>query len=255
MSICIKNTVSINSHISRYANSINPLYGKTLLINGDSIAQGVGGKTINGEKWGFIKYITESNSMTLYNYAIGGGCLSMKATEASGRHYICNTIETMQSDADYIIFEGGFNDWWLWHSIGEITNTMSDEIDVYTVYGALESICRQALNKWVGKKIAFIITHKIHAVLSPWGSTHNMSNDKYVTLDDYYQAIRDVCDKYSIPYCDLSKKSCLNTELETYRQYVDYNADDPNHLSGVHPNDNGIRTFYVPIIENFLKQL
>lgn len=106
--------------------------------------------------------------MTLHNYAIGGGCLSMKAPEASGRHYICNTIEIIQSDADYIIFKGEFNNWWLWHNIGEITNTMSDEIDVYTIYGALESICRQALNKWVGKKISFIITHKIYAVLSPW---------------------------------------------------------------------------------------
>lgn len=71
-----------------------------------------------------------------------------------------------------------------------------------------------------------------------------MSSGKY-TLNDYYQAIRDVCDKYSIPYCDLSKKSCLNTELETYRQYIDYNADGSDHLSGVHPNDSGIRTFYV----------
>ena len=33
-----------------------------------------------------------------------------------------------------------------------------------------------------------------------------MSGGKYAILNAYYQAIRDVCDKYSIPYRDLSKK-------------------------------------------------
>lgn len=151
----------------------------------------------------------------------------------------------MSKDADYVIFEGGYNDWHLWTKIGAITDTMSSDLDTTTFYGALESICRQALEKWKSAKIGFVITHKIN---DAW-RTQKQEGAVYLTLEGYYKAIRDVCEKYSIPYLDLSRLSRLNTELEYYKFTYTYNGD------GIHPNQLGYETFYVPLIEKWLMTL
>lgn len=223
-------------------NTLNPLYNKVVTLNGDSIAYGAG-CSVDGVNYGFMNFIADRNSMTLDKQAVSGGCLSVKNSESAGRHYICRTIENMEQNADYVIFEGGYNDYFLWHDVGSITETMTGEIDDTTVYGALESICRQALEKWKTAKIGFIITHKVNAA---WRTVHANSSTERVTLEDYYQAIRDVCEKYSIPYLDLSKVSRLNTELDSYKTFT-YNSD------GIHPTQTGYETFYVPLIENWMK--
>lgn len=225
-------------------NALNPLYNKIVTLNGDSIAYGAG-CTVDGQSWGFMDFIAERNNMALDKQAVNGGCLSVKSTDSAGRHYICRTVENMNENADYVIFEGGYNDWYLWHIVGSITETMSDEVNDNTVYGALESICRQALERWKTAKIGFIITHKTNTA---WRTMHNNSSTEHVTLEDYYQAIRDVCEKYSIPYLDLSKVSRFNTELTSYKTFT-YNSD------GIHPTQTGYETFYVPLIENWMKKM
>ena len=230
--------------IENNQNTLNPLYQKIVTLNGDSIANGAG-CTVDGQPWGFMDFIAERNSMTLDKQAVNGGCLSVKTSEQAGRHYICNTVEDMNVNADYVLFEGGYNDYYLWHILGAITETMTNEVDNTTVYGALESICRQSLERWHTAKIGFIITHKINTA---WRAVHDNSSTEHVTLEDYYQAIRDVCEKYSIPYLDLSKVSRLNTELQSYKTFT-YNSD------GIHPTQQGYETFYVPLIEEWMKKL
>lgn len=215
------------------------LYGKKVTLNGDSIAygQGTGGT-------GFMDYIAEKYSMTLDKKAVGGGTIADLSKRYPDKHCICNTVSDMAKDVDYAIFEGGYNDWYLLTQIGAITDTMSDDLDTSKFYGALESICRQALKIWKGKKIGFVITHKIN---DAW-RTQKQEGNTYPTLEGYYDAIRKVCEKYSIPYLDLSRVSRFNTELADYKLYT-YNSD------GIHPIKEGYENFYVPLIERWMEQL
>ena len=215
------------------------LYRKKVTLNGDSIAFGAGtGGT------GFIDYIASKYNMTLDKKAVSGATIANLSSRYPDKHCICTSIDTMAEDANYIIFEGGYNDWLLWTQIGTLTDTMSGDLDDTKFYGALESICRQALAKWENGKIGFIITHKIN---DAW-RTQKQEGATYPTLDGYYQAIKNVCEKYSIPYLDLSKVSRLNTELQNYKKYT-YNSD------GVHPTKDGYQIFYVDTIARWMENL
>lgn len=214
--------------------SINPLFGKKISGNGDSIMYGL------GYTGGFLKIIADRNNMTLNNIAVSGGTLSNPNNPSV--HYIGGTIENMDSDSDYYIVEGGYNDW-LYNTnlLGEITPTMTSEINDRTVYGGMETICRKLLKNFPGKKIGFVITHKIlQSAFTDKG--------KGFTMTDVHDAIVKVLKKYSIPYCDLFNDSCLNTELEEYLKYT--NAND-----GVHPDELGYILFYVSKVEAWLKTL
>ena len=89
----------------------NPLYGKTILWNGDSICAG---SDLCGS---WATRIARRNAMSGKNYAIGGGTITGNPPpmRKSGkqRHSVCETLDTMYvefPDADYIILEGGTND-------------------------------------------------------------------------------------------------------------------------------------------------
>lgn len=221
----------------------NSLIGRKIALNGDSICAN---NSATSMSYGY--QIANDNYMTIKNVAVGGGTIAYGTTSGgTNRHWICNTISSMPDDADYILFEGGINDYWLNVPLGAITSTMTDTIDNTTFYGALESICRQALNKWTNKKIGFVITHKINAT---WRTNNSNSN----TFADFHQAILDVCKKYSIPVCDLYSTSTFNTELSAY---LPYTTDDDNSGTGdgVHPTTEGYKLFYVDKITSFLKSL
>ena len=89
-----------------------------------------------------------------------------------------------------------------------------------------------------------MITHKIN---DAW-RTQKQEGNTYPTLEGYYDAIRKVCEKYSIPYLDLSRVSRFNTELTDYKPYT-YNSD------GIHSTKEGYENFYVPLIERWMEQL
>lgn len=231
---------SYNRDLNRLETYINnPLYSKKIALNGDSICANNGG---------FGKIIANNNNMTYKNKAVSGGTVAYGTVSgSSNRHWICDTVSKMSDDADYILFEGGINDYWNNVPLGAITDTMSAEIDNTTFYGALESICRQALAKWIGKKIGFVIVHKIN-------NTWRVANANGNTFKDFHNAIVDVCNKYSIPVCDLYNNSTFNTELT---EYLPYTTDDngTGTGAGVHPTTEGYKLFYVDKIANFLKSL
>ena len=127
--------------------------------------------------------------------------------------------------------------------MGSNTENMTDTINSDTFYGGLELLCRNLLEKFTkGQKIGFVINHKIN-------DTFQTKNSIGLTYHDYYKAIKIVLHKYSIPYIDLSKDSCFNTELPIYKQYTKNNYD------GVHPTTIGYELFYVDKITTFLKSL
>lgn len=211
----------------------NPLYGKIITANGDSICYGA------GYKGGFIKIIAERNQMIYDNKAESGATITANTRAAAGydRHWVCRTISTMREDADYCLLEGGVNDASLSDvPFGTITENMNDPLDDTTFCGAFESMLKQAVLRFKGKKIGFILVHRIFTL-----------NHKYQT--QYYPAIIKMCEKWGVPICnlhtDIPSLNLIN-ELKTL-----YTKDG----DGWHPNEAGYREYYCDKIEHFLLSL
>ena len=212
-------------------NIINDGLVGTYLFSGDSICYGA------SYKGGYPSLIGNRNpNATIKNYGISG----TKIAKIEGNtDSILERIESMQNDADFIIFEGGVNDAWSsdiqlgnFNSNSPITTNYINNLDEYTFSGALESLFNKAQNKWLGKKIFFIIPH----------------NMDIPATKPYMDRAEEICNKWGVILIDLRKISGLNT-YNSYMKETYTNASD-----GVHPNKLGYEMYYVEPITNILKQ-
>lgn len=217
-------------------NKTNKLYNKKILYSGDSICYGVGYKD------GYAGIIAQNTNSAFINYGVGDATLASGTTFSDGttRYHICEHIQDMDDSADLICFEGGINDCWNAVPLGEIDITSAErfinELDTTTFAGALESIFRQSIEKWAGTPICFIIVHKV-------------KNIEVQGFDNYHDMIIKVCNKYSIPYCDLYLNSGFNCGISTLSNNYTSNAD------AVHPNKEGYDRYYVPQIQTLFESI
>lgn len=225
-------------------NNDNPLYGKKIVCMGDSIVKGQG---YNGDTKGnksYVDMIAEKNNMTCINYAVSGATI-MSGTNETVFH-ICDNIETMDEDADYIIVGGGYNDHIYRGTIGSLTDDYTSEItNTSRIIGGTEYMCRKLLERYEGKKILFVFSHKIKD--TPYTKINDYNNGSH-TMTEVHDAIESVLKKYSMPYCDLYNISCFNTAISSYLKYTANN-------DGTHPTKEGYEKFYVPYVESKLKLL
>lgn len=237
--VALAEDVKIASNLVRSS----PLYGKKLSLNGDSICYGA------GSTGGYGKMIADTYNMTLQNIGVSGGTITAETYYSNGttpRHWICRTIENMDTDADYIILEGGVNDSANAVTLGTITPKLNSALDDTTFYGAFESVLKQLLLRFPGKKIGYIAVHQMQANFSA-------ANDENTS---YYYAAKKCCAKWGVPFLDLNI-SCppwgmiseANTEMLPLKQAYTHNGD------GWHPNEDGYRTYYVPKIVKWLESL
>ena len=206
----------------------NFLYEKVAAFNGDSIMAGAG---FTG---GFAKIISDRNSMTYENIAVGGGTITgdTKYQDGRNRHYVSRTIENMRSDADYAIILAGVNDGALGVTIGEYTDGYEDTYDDTTFCGAIESMCSKLTQRFAGKKIGFIIPHK----MSPAQAT-------------YVPKLIEGLEKWGVPYLNLYKSMPSLNYIDSLKITYTSNSD------GWHPNEIGYRSYYVDRIESWMKTL
>lgn len=225
-------------------NNDNLLYGKKIVCIGDSIVKGQG---YNGDTKGnksYVDMIAEKNNMTCINYAVSGATI-MSGTNETVFH-ICDNIETMDEDADYIIVGGGYNDHIYRGTIGSLTDDYTSEItNTSRIIGGTEYMCRKLLERYEGKKILFVFSHKIKD--TPYTKINDYNNGSH-TMTEVHDAIESVLKKYSMPYCDLYNISCFNTAISSYLKYTANN-------DGTHPTKEGYEKFYVPYVEAKLKLL
>ena len=216
----------------------NPLYGKKLCVDGDSIMYGA------GSSGGFAKIIGDNNSMTVVNNAVSGGTIASGTYHSDGttaRHWICDTIKNIPSDADYILFDGGVNDSSETAEVGAISSGFSAELDTTTFCGAMESICKWLVINRPNAKIGYVIVHKM-------ADNYTSEYPSAGTKDMYGLAIK-ICKKWGVPYIDLNTQVPPLKDIQSLRDVYTSNAD------GWHPNELGYKTFYVPKIEAFLRTL
>ncbi len=219
----------------------NPLFGKYISFNGDSICDGV------GYRGGYAKIISEENSMKCQNIGVRGGTIAFGISDANGelRHCISDTVDDMDENADYAIIEGGANDATLRVPLGKLSEKYEDDYSQTTFYGAFEYMLKHLVTRFHGKKYGYIAVHQVtqdFRVINPAETS-------------YYWAAKRCCEKWGVPFLDLNStvppfgffKS--GTDLFELREKYTYNAD------GLHPNEEGYRKYYVPKITEWLKTL
>lgn len=210
----------------------SPLFGKSISFNGDSVCAGGDGGG------GYGKIIANRNSMVYQNIAVGGATIAAETySNSSGKalHWICRTISEMNENADYAIVEGGVNDPNYVENMGSLSSGFDAALDDTTFYGAFESMLKQLIERFPGKKIGYIAVHKFSA------------NFDSRTAGGCYQAARACCEKWGVPFCD------LNTTVPPF-------GDIPSlsglyTLDGEHPNEAGYKKYYCDKIEAWLKTL
>ena len=237
--ICTNNMWAFGTNISKiklaqyYRFRKNKLYGKSLFVVGDSVAFGFG----SGGK-SYADIIAEKNKMSMKKVAVSGTTFAKRDGLTNS---ILEQVQTMDKMYDYVLIEGGFNDYFQKDkgvAIGTMPKNMNSSRDDKTTYGALDSICLWLKQKYPSSKLLFVVPHKI------------MTNTG--VLDDgfypYLQAIRNVCEKYSISYADIALKGGCTPFYQEFRDT--YFSGD-----GIHPNLEGYESFYVPRIEAEMEML
>lgn len=164
------------------------------------------------------------------------------------RNSIPERVQYFDTDCDYIIMEGGINDVLGGLYLGEVTEGFTSELNTHTVLGGTEQMCRNLLARFADKKLGFILIHKVLQL--PFTPPPNADGTQKL----YFDKIKEVLNKYSIPVLDLYNKSGLNTGMDSFLKYTLATSANPNG-DGVHPTEEGYRKFYVPKIEAWLKSL
>lgn len=224
----------------------NPLLGKKIVYDGDSICESRTGSYANNGG-SYPKLISEITKSGYENQGVSGARLITKG-ESGSFHSIVDNVTNLSLDGDIYCFEGGINDYYFNSPLGDFFETeYSSEFDTTTVCGALETIFNYALNHFVGKAICFIIVHKV-------ASTAYAPNTAGNTFSEYREKIVGICRKYSIPYYDAFAESGLNGWNNTQNTaFLD--AGDSGLPDGIHPNKEGYLRYYVPQLIALFKRI
>lgn len=218
------------------------LSGKSLYCAGDSVCKGTGTDIMGEKLYSYANYIADLYGMKLKNDAYGGTTLAKQKDKKGDMRSIMERVLDMKGRYDVVIVEGGFNDLFQKIKTGKMTDKSdkSGKYDEYTTAGALEKIC-YFLNKNYKSSIKlFVLGHRM---------TDMDDQDKYWSL------IRQILDKWDMPYVDISQESdfCnLNSEITDI--YFAYN-EKLKSGDGIHPCAYAHANVYGPIIDKRLNEL
>ena len=216
---------------------VNPPYwrGKTILWMGDSITNGYGSQFNNS----FATLVPLHLDCNYINEAIDGEALAVYSGDETLRTPLVDHYVNMPDEADAVCVAIGSNDWNYGHSpFGDMTSA-----DKYTFYGALKILCEGLMKKYLGKPIVFFTPIKRIQNDSP---KYYETNSRGKTLEDYANAIKEVCGFYGIPVLDLFNECMINPLIPEIKE-----AYIPD---GVHPNIHGHKIL-ARRITGYLKQL
>ena len=234
----------------------NPLYGKTVVFDGDSICA-------DGESSGWAGRIGKNNAMTWHNTGEGGGTITagLYYEGEVPRHWVSRYIEAIHSTystLDYLILEGGTNDADILADadIGSIDYANWTTFDDTNFVGALESLFYKATSYYPSAKIGFIIPQKMGIDANSGYNTGSSPSAR--RRRQFFELAIDVCKKWGIPYIDLWEGSPLCPKLTCYYDSTKTSAQNIEagkaYTDGQHLTDVGY-DIITPKIEAWMKTL
>lgn len=171
------------------ANSASNIFaGRTASFYGDSLTE------VNYHYTkGYHKWVSDILGFASYNnYGVGG----YKVSD------VYNTIKSVNDTADIIFAMCGVND----QTFSVPLGTMGDAT-IETTYGALDKLCALVKQKYPTKLVVFITPH--YQTKYP----HNEG----VTSYEVSKAVREVCEKYTIPvYDNFTLSGIYSTNLSVF---------------------------------------
>ena len=208
----------------------NKLYGKTALFYGDSICYGKNWRPdttlIPNSNSGWALKLQERYNMINYGYG-NEGAVYPKTGDSNNTvlNQVLRSLYTLSGvtyKPDYFILSGGINDAANEVAKGSITATFTEPAVYNTEYSAIEFIFYRLKTLFPQSKVGVILPH------------HASGYAQQSNLQDYIAIIKDCCEKWAIPYCDLYTLCQINgcIELTSYRSLF---FDE----WGVHPNELG----------------
>lgn len=183
------------------------LYGKKVGWFGDSIMLG----RHTSEDYGWYNNL-RLLGCTVTVKALNGAMVSVKG---AGYHSIISeTAATVfDSDTDYLIFDGGANDYFNRQAIGTISaNYSGSDLDTETYIGALEQVCYNLITNYPNSKLGYIIPYKMQT----YGDIQGQKN--------YFDNAIEVCKKWGIPVLDMRYMCALNYNIVSMQQYFKDNV-------------------------------
>jgi lipopolysaccharide cholinephosphotransferase len=115
--------------------------------------------------------------------------------------------------------------------------------------GAFELMMKKLTVKYAGKKIGYIAVHQCVHKFRP----------EYSGEDNYYHAALRCCEKWGVPYLDLTSSTPLNAftreKLMGDAESEVITGEYTNRADGTHPNEAGYLAYYCDKIEEWLKTL
>lgn len=237
---------TIDGRLEVVEGEANPLKDASALFVGDSITNGNRTDIKDGVSW--ANKIGTWNGMDYTNAGIKGATISALGDKII-RHQLMGYAS---QDFDYLIMHGGINDAMSEAPIGEIEDSYDvADFDNSTFIGALETEFYYAYENFDGAKMGYIINYATPR--SDWGGyTQDPS--------EYYNAIKQVCAKWNIPYIDLFEGKVVvdGQELSYSYDILKVDSEDKNFASNksteIHLSDEGYRVIS-PYIEAWMKTL
>ena len=212
--------------------------GKKIVAIGDSITYGFIPRNVPeypGQLNSYLPLIAESLGSSFVNYGISGSTLGSDGTD--NRQPFTRRYDLMDDDADLVIVMGGTNDFRNNVPIG----TMSDRTDL-SFYGALHVLCEGLIDKYYNQQGVDLGKSKQIMFMTPLKIITQDTGVLDTAINPYVEAVKEVCDYYSIPVFDLHNLSgitphILQTVTGTEPGYTgNYN---PYITDGTHPTQQG----------------
>lgn len=199
--------------------------GKKMVCVGDSITAGSG---TTQTYWSMLTDLMELESMT--GMGIGGSCVSAQSDYGTGNSPLISRYKNIP-EADLITIFMGTNDWGHETPLG----TIDDTTDV-SFYGALNVIIPGIMTLHPNARLIWITPMHRYGfgtskILGTAFTYDHVPNGRDCTLKDYVDAIKAVCERYSVPVIDLFSMSGLHPSIAAHKST--YMPD------GLHPNKAG----------------
>ncbi|MGX7131612.1 SGNH/GDSL hydrolase family protein [Enterococcus songbeiensis] len=192
----------------------------------------------------FVDELAEKNTMDLEKFALNGATLIQTGKE--GFPWLLQEIyDAPTENPDLILLDGGINDLLFLDELlekGILDETIQDLFE-----NALVKTLWEIKRKWINVPIAYIQLHRLPA--RKWDLQLMM-----------HRVNTKICMEMGIYFIDFFAGSTFDTRVEEQRKKYSFdnlNQDGQPGIngSGTHPNVDGYRTFYVPFVENKLKDL
>ena len=217
------------------------LKGKKINFIGDSITEGARVASPDNYYPNIIK--REAGLAEARNYGVGGSRIArVQEIKYPSDEDFNMRAERMDKDFDAVVVFGGTNDF----GHGTIPLGKMGDTDVYTFYGAVRTLCLYLIKNFPDKPIVFMTPlHRLNEELD-YNKRIEEGNPNARPLSDFVNAIKEVCELFSIPVLDMFRDSGMPARVWAWCER--YMPD------GLHPNDEG-QKLIAHKLQKFLENL